>query len=43
MLLMDGNFNPFAMLNKQEREETRTHYLYQGECVIVRYVFLSHK
>ena len=29
MLLMHGNCNPFAILNKQEQEGTRTHYLYQ--------------
>ena len=33
---MDGNFSPFAILNKQE------HIIYTSR-VTVRYVFLSHK
>ena len=36
MLPMNGNFNPFAILNKQERE----HIMFTS-CVTVRYVFLS--
>ena len=43
MLMLDGNFNPLAILNKQGHIINGNIPLAPGTFVTVLYVFLSHK